>query len=134
MRLVLVLTVLLVSGSASAQTSAASRDHSADLGAGIGLVALGVIGGAFTGLTFLESELRHFPAGCPGAGCPYDAPIVGYDPNLVVLGATLGALSITSILVGALLYLAPALAHDDAPPIAISISPTGAHAVLSLRW
>lgn len=123
-----------MSAPASAQTTAPRpRNRSEELGAGVGLVALGVVGGAFTGLTFLESEIHQFPPMCPGMGCPADPPVVGYDPNLVVMGALLGAASITSIVIGAVLYVAPALALPEAP-LTVAISPSGASAALTLRW
>jgi len=129
-----VLVFALDASTASAQTTARARAHEGELGAGIGLVALGVVGGAFTALSFLESEIRHLPMGCPGMPtCPEDPPVVAYDPNLVVLGTTLGVLSITAIVVGAVVFLAPALAAPE-PPLSVSISPHGADATLTLRF
>jgi hypothetical protein len=135
-RIVLGLVLLLAfeASTASAQTTARSRAHEGELGAGIGLVALGVVGGAFTALSFLESEIRHQPMGCPGmAGCPNDPPIVAYDPNLLVLGAVLGAASIASIVIGAVVFLVPALEAPEPPPLAVSITPYGVSATWTLR-
>lgn len=134
----LVLFVAAASPAAAQDTSAAHPRHrSEELGAGIGLVSAGVVGGAFTALAFLTSEIRRLPPMCAEmGGCPSDLPVVGFDPNLVVLGGVLGAASLAAIVIGAVVFVAPALRLDDAPPpaIALSISPGGASASLTLRF